>query len=228
MHSWSHVCTHERTLTHVHTEQKKKKRKPLEGIVFPHSLSHTHSSSRFSSWHPPFSSKPRIWHGSGVASQLRTHNQPRATRHMENKIKQHFKRLTDEDYQRRTRYLFHLLSSEFSICWCKNISFHNYFSLHLLRHHQGKGKEPFSRNKISHPLLLQSYSGVYLAQLNGYFGVLCTVVWWAITGVCFSTNISLCDGLSGVRRSKCYNPLLRVSVDGKVRKISPCFSLLIW
>lgn len=73
--------------------------------------------------------------------------------------------------------------------------------------------------KIPHPLEFLSHSGALLAQPGGYLGA----PWSHFWGV-FSTNIPLCDGLSGVRRSKGYNPLLRVSADGKVRKISPCFS----
>lgn len=137
MHSWSHVRTHESTLTHTHIHSK---REPLEGFLFPHSLAHTHSSSRFSSWHPPFSSKPRIWHGFGVASQLHTHNQPRSTRHMANKTKQHFKHLTDEDNQRTTWwftlwYLFEVERKRFFAClWYFHLSMWKYqFSEWLFR-----------------------------------------------------------------------------------------------
>lgn len=66
----THKCTlnnmcehHERTLTLVNTHTHScthRGKGALDRLLFPHSLSHTHSSSRFRSWHPPFFSKPSI------------------------------------------------------------------------------------------------------------------------------------------------------------------------
>lgn len=79
-----------------------------------------------------------------------------------------------------------------------------------------------SQNQVSHPFAVTSLSGAHLEQSHGYFGcVHCGVVShsWGV----FFTNIPLCDSFPGVKQSKDYNPLLWVSADGKVRKISPCF-----
>lgn len=242
MHSWSHVRTHESTHTHTHTRSKRSLWKA--SVFFPthsHTPTHHHVSVLGILFSPPSPEYDMalglhlscihtisltvqdIWQtkSSGVSNvwQMKITKGP------------HGDLLCGTCLKKLFCFPFDIF-----FCQCENISFQNYFSLLLFKSLDCQWKANSLRipnwakekKKISHPSLFQRHSGAHLAQPVGYFGVLCTMVWRAISGGVFSTNIPLCDGPSGVSRSKGYNPLLRVWAVGKVKKISPCFSLLIW
>lgn len=226
MHSWSHVRTHENR--HTHGAKGSFGRRP-----FPYSLSEPtrHHVSALGILLSPPSPEYDMAPGSHLSC---THTISLAAQDIwQTNWKQHFKHLTDKNNQRTTCWftLWYLFVVQRTI----------FFLFHLVFSFAGQFPEwlflpafkssdcqlrwtvfgLLTRQKgSSHPLLFDSHSGSNLAQAVLYF----LVHFWNV----FSTNIPLCDGLSGVRRSEGYNPVLRVSVDGKVRKISPCFSLLIW
>lgn len=90
-------------------------------------------------------------------------------------------------------------------------------------------KEKEKKKRFGFTITVQSYPGALITwnrnwHILAFYAIFHSEQFW---GHVFH-KYPLCDGISGVRWSKSYNPLLRVSTDGKVRKIRPCFSLLIW
>lgn len=71
-----HMCIH-MNLHHTHIAEGKK---GLERCPFSTLFSHSHESSGFNSWHPPYTSEPRIWHCFRVATQRHARCQAHSTR----------------------------------------------------------------------------------------------------------------------------------------------------